>query len=123
MLHLVPLAGSWGKVADRNLQAGLVGQPLQLPFPETQAVAIAAPTIRGDEQTGGPWIQPPPFVPPTLPPEPVPIKASPSSFLAGSFVTRLMDPPSAFGPNNGEEKPLATCTSAVSLVRNRLKST
>ncbi len=36
-------------------------------------------------------------------PEPVPINASPSYFFTGSWVTRLMVPPSALGPSSGVE--------------------
>src|SRR5712691_7687489 len=50
-------------------------------------------------------------------PEPVPINASALTLLVGYCVTRLIDPPSAFGPSNGEEYPRATWTSAMSLVR------
>src|SRR5271169_178644 len=50
MLHLVPLARARWEMADRQRQPGLVGQALQLPFPQPQAPAVAATAIGGDQQ-------------------------------------------------------------------------
>ena len=35
MFNLVPFAGPWGQVADRNIKPRLVGQLLQFPLPKT----------------------------------------------------------------------------------------
>src|SRR5260370_26148879 len=50
MLHLVPFACTWPEMADRQRQPRLVGQALQLPFPQPQAPAVAAAAISGDQQ-------------------------------------------------------------------------
>jgi len=65
MLNLVPLARAGREVAHRDLQAGFVGQPLQLPLPEPQARSVAATAISRDQQAAGvgvarlPRVQPP----------------------------------------------------------------
>ena len=43
MLDLVPLTCAWWKVADADMQAGFVGEPLHLKLPCTGPVAVAAP--------------------------------------------------------------------------------
>src|SRR5947209_2840124 len=53
VLDLISLAGAWGKVADGDFDANLVGQVLQLALPQPQARAIAATAISGDEQSFG----------------------------------------------------------------------
>jgi len=45
-LDLVPLAGPGRKMTDRNGQAGVIGEVLQLQFPQAQASAIASPAVR-----------------------------------------------------------------------------
>src|SRR3974390_3155584 len=47
VLDLVPLAGAWRKVTDRNVDSDLVGQVLQLALPQPRARAIAAAAIGG----------------------------------------------------------------------------
>src|SRR6266571_153311 len=64
MFHFVPLAGPGRKVAHDNRQTCLVCQALQLPFPQTQPVSIAATSVSGDEQPVGRGIQPVSFTPP-----------------------------------------------------------
>src|ERR1700726_1102211 len=58
VLDFVPLAGAGRQVADRDVDAELVGQLLQFAFPQPhpRPVAVAAPGLRrgrlgGDEQT------------------------------------------------------------------------
>jgi hypothetical protein len=53
VLDLVPLAGAWWKVTDRDVDSDLVGQVLQLALPQPRARAIAAAAIGGDEQLFG----------------------------------------------------------------------
>ena len=53
VLNLVPLAGARGQMGDGDGKAGLVGEPLQLKLPQTDAGAVAAPTIGGDGQAFG----------------------------------------------------------------------
>src|SRR2546425_4420170 len=50
VLDLVPLAGPRRKVTDGDRQPRTIGQPLQFPFPQPHARAIAAAGVRGDEQ-------------------------------------------------------------------------
>ena len=45
MLDFVPLAGAGGQVADRDLDAELVGQLLQFAFPQPDPRAVAAATV------------------------------------------------------------------------------
>src|SRR5882762_2986295 len=52
VLDLVPLAGAGRQVADRNVEVELVGQFLQLAFPQPDPRAVAAPAIGGDQQSG-----------------------------------------------------------------------
>ena len=47
VLDLVPFAGARRQMTDRDRQADLIGQPLKLDLPETNAVAIAAAAIGG----------------------------------------------------------------------------
>jgi hypothetical protein len=49
VLDLVPLARAWWKVTDRDPQARLVRQSLQLHLPQSQACAIAAGGVGGDQ--------------------------------------------------------------------------
>src|SRR3954469_20382088 len=51
MLDRVPLAGSGWKVTDLDLDAELIGQLLQLAFP--QAIPVAAATIRRNQHAAG----------------------------------------------------------------------
>ena len=53
VLDFVPLAGAGGQVADRDLDAELVGQLLQFAFPQPDPRAVAAATVGGDQQSGG----------------------------------------------------------------------
>jgi hypothetical protein len=50
MLDAVPLAGGGREVADTDLQAGLVGELLQLDLPQANPVAVAAAAVGGDLQ-------------------------------------------------------------------------
>ncbi len=50
VLDFVPLAGAGREVADLDLQAGLVGELLQLDLPEFGAVAVTAAAVGGDGQ-------------------------------------------------------------------------
>ncbi len=53
VFDLVPLAGAGRKVADFNRLANLIGEFLELQLPEATPTAVAAPTVRSDEQTTG----------------------------------------------------------------------
>src|SRR3989304_2456754 len=53
MLDLVPLAGARREMTDRNHQSRLLGQLLELPFPEAETGTVAATTIGGDEERRG----------------------------------------------------------------------
>ena len=70
MLDFVPLAGSGRQVADHNVEAELVGQLLQLAFPQPHSRAVAAAPIGGDQQPGCVGITRPPEVAPPLPDDP-----------------------------------------------------
>ena len=50
VLDLVPLRGAGREVADLDLQAGLVGELLQLDLPQPHAVAVGAAAVGGDRQ-------------------------------------------------------------------------
>jgi len=50
VLDLVPLGGAGKKMADRDGQIGLVGQFLQLDFPQPEPITIATSVIGGNEQ-------------------------------------------------------------------------
>ena len=50
MFNLVPFAGARWQMTDGNLQPSGVGEVLQLHLPQTRAIAIAAATIRADQQ-------------------------------------------------------------------------
>ena len=50
VLHLIPFARARREMADRQDQPGLVGQALQLPFPQPQAPAVAATAIGSNQQ-------------------------------------------------------------------------
>lgn len=50
MLDAVPFAGPRREVANADLETGLVGEALQLRFPEMGAVAVAAAAVSGDRQ-------------------------------------------------------------------------
>ena len=56
MLHLVPLAGAGRKVTDRDGEPGLIGELLQLEFPQPQPIAVAAAGVGGDEDALRPRI-------------------------------------------------------------------
>src|SRR5579864_8884540 len=51
MLDLVPLAGARRKVTDRNLDPNLIGEALQLAFPQPQTRTVAATSVRSNEQS------------------------------------------------------------------------
>src|SRR5689334_781340 len=53
MFDLVPLAGSGGKVTDLDREAEVIGQLLHLAFPQADPIAVAAATIRRDQQAAG----------------------------------------------------------------------
>jgi len=61
MLDLVPFARPRRKMTDRNWQAGVIREFLQLDFPEAQAPAIAPSGVRGNQNGGGVRVQPLPF--------------------------------------------------------------
>ena len=42
MFNLVPFAGAWGKMTNRDVQTGFISQFLKFQLPQSQAVAIAA---------------------------------------------------------------------------------
>src|SRR5712692_4178529 len=67
VLHLVPLAGARWEVADLEGQGGGIGELLQLELPHAQAIAVAAPAIRRDQQAPRPRVQPVAFEPPPAP--------------------------------------------------------
>ena len=50
MLDLVPLAGAGREVTDLDDHPQVVGQFLQLDAPETNAIAVAAAAVGGDQQ-------------------------------------------------------------------------
>ena len=50
MLDLVPLARARREVADRDLQARLVGEFLQFHLPEPDPIAVAPPAVGTDQQ-------------------------------------------------------------------------
>src|ERR1035438_10028713 len=50
VLDLVPLARAGWKVANGDLQPRVIGQLLQSNLPQPTAGAVAAATVRGDEQ-------------------------------------------------------------------------
>ena len=51
MLNFVPLAGAVRQVADHDVDAEFVGQFLKFAFPQPDPRAVAAATIRGDQQS------------------------------------------------------------------------
>src|ERR1700687_2020874 len=53
VLDLVPLAGSRRKVTDGDLDADLVGEALQLAFPQPQPRTVAAAAIGSDDEPLG----------------------------------------------------------------------
>lgn len=65
MLDLIPFAGSWREMADRDAQPRLVSQPLQGHLPQPNAGAVASATVRGHQQGRRVRITDPPhFLPP-----------------------------------------------------------
>jgi precorrin-4 methylase len=50
MFDLVPFAGSWWKVTNRNRQSQVVSQLLQGNFPQSAPAAVAATAISRDQQ-------------------------------------------------------------------------
>src|SRR5262245_33890038 len=64
MFDLVPLAGARREMTHRQRPSRLISKLLQLPFPQSQARAVAAPRIRGDEDRPSPAVQTPAFGPP-----------------------------------------------------------
>src|SRR5207342_3213174 len=66
MLNLVPFAGAGREMTNRDEDAELVGQGLQLALPQPDPRAIAAAAIGGDHKPGGLWIARAPHrLPPT----------------------------------------------------------
>src|SRR5712691_7364081 len=53
MLDFVPLAGAGRQMANRNGKFELVGQLLELDFPKTHAMSVAATTVGGNHQLCG----------------------------------------------------------------------
>src|SRR3954464_2032321 len=53
MFDRVPLAGSGWKVTDLDLDAELIGQLLQLAFPQADPIPVAAATIRRNQHAAG----------------------------------------------------------------------
>src|SRR5437588_9502267 len=67
MFDLVPFAGSWGKMANAQSQAQVIGKLLQGHFPQSRTVAVAAASVRGDQEFARPRKTFRPHVlPPTL---------------------------------------------------------
>ena len=64
MLDAVPLAGARRVMGDGDGEAGLVGEVLQLDFPEADPSAIAATAIGSDQQARGLGIALAPHAPP-----------------------------------------------------------
>ena len=52
VLDAVPLAGAGRQMDDRHGEARLVGEALQLAFPQMNAGAVAAAAIGRDQETG-----------------------------------------------------------------------
>jgi len=48
VFDLVPFAGAWRKVTDRDLQPGFVSQLLQFPFPEPHSRSVTAARFGGN---------------------------------------------------------------------------
>ncbi|ASJ73437.1 hypothetical protein IMCC3135_16775 [Granulosicoccus antarcticus IMCC3135] len=67
MLDLVPFTRAWRKMANRNTQAGLICQLLQLEFPKAQSPTIASASVGGDLQPVCLRVEMPAFL---LPPTP-----------------------------------------------------
>src|SRR3990172_1375994 len=57
MFDLIPLAGARRKMTHGQRPPRFVGGLLQLPFPQAQAGAVAAASVRRDEQGGGLGVQ------------------------------------------------------------------
>src|SRR4051812_12790887 len=53
MFDRVPLAGSGWKVTDLDLDAELIGQLLQLAFPQADPISVATATIRRNQHAAG----------------------------------------------------------------------
>jgi hypothetical protein len=53
MFDLVPFAGAWGQVANRDLKTGFIGQFLQLGLPQPGPITVAASTHGREQQTTG----------------------------------------------------------------------
>src|SRR5919109_755452 len=50
MFDLVPLTCPWRQVANVNLEPRLIGQLLQLEFPDRRSVTVAATRVGGDKE-------------------------------------------------------------------------
>ncbi len=57
VFDLVPFAGAGREMADRHGEPGLGGELLQLHLPESDAIAIAPPTVCADQQLTCPGIE------------------------------------------------------------------
>jgi len=51
VFNLIPLAGPWRQMADRDLQPGLVRQLLHFQFPQTYTSAVTPARIRRNQQS------------------------------------------------------------------------
>jgi hypothetical protein len=67
MLDLVPLAGARRKVASRDPQADLVGQPLEFPFPQPASAPVGTAAVGCDEELRRIRVDPTPHLPPPSP--------------------------------------------------------
>src|SRR5919108_2197184 len=61
MLDLVPFTGSRRVVTDCDCHAGFVAQRLEVQFPGTLPISVAASTISADQQPCGTTVVPPPI--------------------------------------------------------------
>src|ERR1041385_9194998 len=86
VLDLVPLAGPWGKMADRDGDSQGISQGLQFDFPQTDPIAIAAATIGADQQLLGLLIE---RVSHLCPPTPNALRRKARSIM----ITAHVDPP------------------------------
>ena len=64
MLDLVPLARPGREMTDRNGQAGVIREFLQLDFPQAQPPAIAPPGVSRNQERDGRRVEPFPFMTP-----------------------------------------------------------
>lgn len=64
MLDLVPFARARREMANGDQESRRIRHRLQFQLPQAQAIAVAAPAVRRDEQPGGLRVQAPPLMAP-----------------------------------------------------------